>query len=184
MGSQIQKFENGFKPVRISKPLSIALVKAAARGKTMHEIEAEYNVPAAQAYAHITEELGRVDIWTDLERERLLLVQWDELKNILFDRVRKFADNDAIDTSKTEHNLIAVLREVGGIVERRKKLTDDQMNKVAQLQASIMLPLISKALEETVSEMSSRYPEIESTEFLEIFENSLRDATIDTSSAA
>lgn len=57
------------------------LLRLAASGASGEEMERQTGIGAAQAVVHVKRMLQNRDIWTELERRQLLLLELNELKD-------------------------------------------------------------------------------------------------------
>lgn len=158
--------------IRISPLQSKLLLDAAAGGKSPNEMEELYGIPAAQALAHVRQVLAQKNVWTELEKEQLLMVDLENLKNHVTQRVYK---SDDIDSEKV---LIQLFREIGRIIESRKGFNDKQITKFAQEQAKATMGFLEMAFSAAVQALEDLYPEVDHKELSRVFENELKSAIV------
>ena len=142
--------------------LDETLIRASAAGKSGEEMEQLTGVPAAQAVLHVKQLLGRRDIWTEVERRQLLLLELNELKDSLTQNAVDFRDNDAAKL------LLKVLQEIGKRLDSEKLKLDDSILKLSQYQEKILLRAMDAALNFAKKELGERYPEVPREELDEL----------------
>lgn len=155
----------------ISPLQSKLLLDAAAAGKSPNEMEELYGIPAAQALAHTRQILAQKNVWTELEKEQLLMVDLENLKNHVSQRVYNgdFA---------SEKVLIQLFREIGRIIESRKGFNDKQIVQFAQEQAKATMGFLESAFSAAVQTLEDLYPEVDHKELSRVFENELKSAIV------
>ena len=136
-----------------------------------NEMQELYGVPAAQALGHVRSLLAQRNVWTDLEKEQLLLVDLENLKNQVSTRVYK---GDV----ESEGMLLKVLNQIGKIIESRKALNGKEIEKFAQAQAKATIGFLEEAFSSAVHELERLHPEVDTKLLTLEFENQLRYAIL------
>lgn len=142
--------------------LDETLIRAAAAGKSGEEMEQLTGIPAAQAVMHVKQLLGRRDIWTEIERRQLLLLELNELKDSLTQNAVDFRDNEAAKL------LLKVLQEIGRRLDSEKLKLDDNILKLSEYQEKVLLRAMDAALNFAKKELGERYPAVPKEELDEL----------------
>mgnify|MGYP000970302192 CR=1 FL=1 len=132
-----------------------ALLEAAAQGLSGEEMEAKYGIPAAQAILRVREILKARDVWSEVEQRKLLLTDLQKVKANLFDRLE--GAEDASWASAT----IRALKEIGNLLDRQAKISDEDMEKVTAAQMRTLLNLITQAFGAAKEALAQDYPDVD-----------------------
>lgn len=147
------------------------LLQAAADGLSGEEMEEKYGIPAAQCIIIVREMLKSRDVWSDVERKRLLLVDLQDLKIKLKNQLEN--EHDSGDASV----LLRTLREIGNILDKQTAISDEEINRVSSVQAKELMRLILAAFEGAKQYLSAEYPDVSLVELEEVFQTKLLEAS-------
>jgi len=134
------------------------LLRLAAGGASGEEMERQTGIGAAQAVVHVKRMLQNRDIWTELERRQLLLLELNELKDSL--------KQNAMDVKDPQHArlLLQTLQAIAQRLDAETKKLDIDVSLVTEHQAKVMGRAFDVALEHVKKELTAKFPEIEKGE--------------------
>lgn len=119
------------------------------------EIEAETNIPAAQAILRVQEIVQSSDIWTEHERFILHLRELYDLKDTVSAQVSAGAD------AKDVANMIRVFDQIRKTLELLNKTNIDLADTVSKAQAAHMMRFIVAAYDYAMAELEREYPDVD-----------------------
>lgn len=147
------------------------LLQAAADGLSPDEMEAKYGIPAAQCLIIVRDMLKSRDIWSEVEQRRLLLVDLQDLK------VKMKSQMEHMHDPKTAAVLLRTMTQMGNILDKQSKISDDELNRVSSVQAKELMRLIVAAFDGAKQYLSAEYPEVPIAEIEEVFQTKLLEAS-------
>jgi hypothetical protein len=117
------------------------LLRLAAGGASGEEMERQTGIGAAQAVVHVKRMLQNRDIWTELERRQLLLLELNELKDSL--------KQNAMDVKDPQHArlLLQTLQAIAQRLDAETKKLDIDVSLVTEHHAKVMGRAFDVALE-------------------------------------
>lgn len=145
------------------------LLQCAANGMSAEQIEAELDIPGAQAIVRIRELLRSRDIWSQEERKQLLLESM----------YRLFADfQKNIDLSDAKHVEAAtkLLERIGNRLDAVSQMNAETLDKITTVHAQKLLALYIKATERAKEILAESYPEAIVDDIDEALQEGLREA--------
>lgn len=128
------------------------LLRCAANNMSPAQMEAELDIPAAQAAVRVRELLRSRDIWTEVEERRLLLISMYNLK-------AKLERNLDIDNPKHVESLTKLLDTIGKRLDSVSAITENELDRVTSAQARKLLQLVISATEYAREVLAQEYPE-------------------------
>lgn len=128
------------------------LLRCAANHMSPAQMEAELDIPAAQAAVRVRELLRSTDIWTEVEERRLLLHSMYSLKG----RLEQGID---IDNPKSVEAYTKLLDLIGKRLDTVSQITETELDRVTSAQARKLLQLIMTATDYARELLSQEYPE-------------------------
>lgn len=163
------------------------LLKLAAKRKTGEEMGEALNIPPARAMQRVREILRTRNWLTVLEQKALLNEEMHELKNILFERVRKEGG-----TYENKHgqeywtfgdprwsaNLIKVLKELNGYLTASELQHEEEERFVDKEQARAMGEVLESAFKSFTKRLREDHPEIAEIYLRDLMEDSLNVAFV------
>lgn len=145
------------------------LLRMAANHKSPMQMEAELDIPAAQAAVRVRELLRSTDIWTEVEERRLLVHSMYALK----DRLEGGLD---IDNPKSVEAYTKLLALIGTRLDTISQITESELDRVTSAQARKLLQLVMAATEYAREVLSQEYPESVMDEIETALQEGLRRA--------
>lgn len=128
------------------------LLRCAANHMSPAQMEAELDIPAAQAAVRVRELLRSTDIWTEVEERRLLLHSMYSLKG----RLEQGID---IDNPKSVEAYTKLLDLIGKRLDTVSQITETELDRVTSAQARKLLQLIMAATDYARELLAQEYPE-------------------------
>jgi hypothetical protein len=140
-----------------SKEVSLldeTLIKLAASGKSGDEMEAMTGVPAPQAIAHVKGLMAKRDVWSEHERQQLLLHELNELKDSLTQSAVDFKDLDS------GRLLLKTLELIGKRLDSQQVRLDEDVLRLSEFQQRVLFRALDAALNFAKKELAERYPQV------------------------
>lgn len=141
-----------------------------ANSYTPEQVEEELGVPAVQAVTRARELLASVDVWDEVEQRRLLAHSLKKVK----EAVESQMDPTDPKLLQSYTNLVSTIDKVQDKVRR---VTDEEIEKLAQAQARNMLRMIEAAYFRARELLSNEYPEIDLGRIDTVFYDALEEQT-------
>lgn len=146
------------------------LLRLANRSASPAEMAEDTGIPATQCLARVREILNERDWLTDLERQKMNIIDLQKVKATLMKQVdQQFADTDAIDV------FVKATKVMDDLLDKQAKITDEQLSVVTAAQANALLSLLTKAWDAAVTELETRYPDVDVKELTDVFHEGLRE---------
>lgn len=127
------------------------LLRCAANHMSPAQMEAELDIPAAQAAVRVRELLRSTDIWTEVEERRLLLHSMYSLKG----RLEQGID---IDNPKSVEAYTKLLDLIGKRLDTVSQITEAELDRVTTVQARKLLQLVMTATDYAQELLAEEYP--------------------------
>lgn len=127
------------------------LLNMAANHKSPAQMEAELDIPAAQAAVRVRELLRSTDIWSEIEERRLLLHSLYSLKS-------RVEDNLDLDNPKSVEALTKILDLIGKRLDSVSSITETELDRVTTVQARKLLQLVMAATDYARDLLGQEYP--------------------------
>lgn len=137
------------------------LLQAAANGYSPEEMFKKYPSigSAAAAALRVKEILASRDIWSEQESQQLLLHSAYAVK----EQMEGLLDDlDALDDVPKHIDVyVKLLKTMDGILEKRKKITQDEMEKITQSHARALLRMIEAGYQRARDLLAAEYPMVD-----------------------
>lgn len=132
------------------------LLTLAANGRTPEEIAAEVNIGPEKVIVRIREIIKSRDIWSDIEREKLLMHSLYDLK----DRLERNFDAMVGDPKLLE-SYRKTLELLGNRLDTRNELNAKDIERVTEAQARRMMKIIEGGYYRARAMLANAYPELD-----------------------
>lgn len=159
------------------------LLTLAQAGASPSEMSEELGLPAETCLARVRSLLKRNDVWTNLERQQMLIADMYDLKTRAFNFLEKCFESDEIAARHIEA-VNSVLKQLGDRLDKVKEYNDEEEARVTKQQTRLILDLVEDAWERVRVHISSAYsngqlldPEVMD----EVFYQALKEAHADQS---
>lgn len=129
------------------------LLNCAAQGMTPEQMEAQLDIPAAEAAMRVRRLLRSQDIWTEIERRQLLLIS-------LHRHQQQFSKNIDYSDAKHVEAMTKMLDTIGKRLDAATSVTDEQLDRVTTAQAQKLLQLVILAKDRAREILAEEYPDI------------------------
>jgi hypothetical protein len=149
------------------------LIDLAANNASADLMEKETGIPAAQALARVKQLLREFDIWTVLERKRLLLHSAYKLKAQIEAETVDVTDSDSINA------YLRTLKAIGDMLDRQSSMTDDELDRVTKAQAVKLIQLLTVATEHAKGILALSAPEADLAQIDEALKSGLQIAALE-----
>lgn len=146
------------------------LLRYADRGWTPTRIADHLNLAPGEVAQRIKRILDDHDWLSQLERQKLNIMGLEEVKNRLQDRARA-AHADV----KEVEAFVRATEAMHKLITEGTNITDEQIARISTKQAEAMLKLFTLAWDAAVSELRSRYPEVDIAAITDVFHEGLRE---------
>lgn len=159
------------------------LLTLAQAGASPAEMSEELGLPAETCLARVRSLLKRNDVWTNLERQQMLIADMYDLKTRAFNFLEKCFESDEIAARHIEA-VNSVLKQLGDRLDKVKEYNDEEEARVTKQQTRLILDLVEDAWERVRTRVVAAYKnrELLDPEAMdEVFYQALKEAHADQS---
>lgn len=159
------------------------LLTLAQAGASPAEMSEELGLPAETCLARVRSMLKRNDVWTNLERQQMLIADMYDLKTRAFNFLEKCFESDEIAARHIEA-VNSVLKQLGDRLDKVKEYNDEEEARVTKQQTRLILDLVEDAWERVRVHIASSYANgqlLDPEAMDEVFYQALKEAHADQS---
>lgn len=159
------------------------LLTLAQAGASPAEMSEELGLPAETCLARVRSMLKRNDVWTNLERQQMLIADMYDLKTRAFNFLEKCFESDEIAARHIEA-VNSVLKHLGDRLDKVKEYNDEEEARVTKQQTRLILDLVEDAWERVRIHISNAYANnqlLDPEAMDEVFYQALKEAHADQS---
>lgn len=159
------------------------LLTLAQAGASPSEMSEELGLPAETCLARVRSLLKRNDVWTNLERQQMLIADMYDLKTRAFNFLEKCFESDEIAARHIEA-VNSVLKQLGDRLDKVKEYNDEEEARVTKQQTRLILDLVEDAWERVRIHISNAYTNnqlLDPEAMDEVFYQALKEAHADQS---
>lgn len=159
------------------------LLTLAQAGASPYEMSEELGLPAETCLARVRSLLKRNDVWTNLERQQMLIADMYDLKTRAFNFLEKCFESDEIAARHIEA-VNSVLKQLGNRLDKVKEYNDEEEARVTKQQTRLILDLVEDAWERVRVHISNAYANnqlLDPEAMDEVFYQALKEAHADQS---
>ena len=159
------------------------LLTLAQAGASPAEMSEELGLPAETCLARVRSLLKRNDVWTNLERQQMLIADMYDLKTRAFNFLEKCFESDEIAARHIEA-VNSVLKQLGDRLDKVKEYNDEEEARVTKQQTRLILDLVEDAWERVRIHISNAYSNnqlLDPEAMDEVFYQALKEAHADQS---
>lgn len=159
------------------------LLTLAQAGASPAEMSEELGLPAETCLARVRSLLKRNDVWTNLERQQMLIADMYDLKTRAFNFLEKCFESDEIAARHIEA-VNSVLKQLGDRLDKVKEYNDEEEARVTKQQTRLILDLVEDAWERVRIHISNAYADsqlLDPEAMDEVFYQALKEAHADQS---
>lgn len=159
------------------------LLTLAQAGASPSEMSEELGLPAETCLARVRSMLKRNDVWTNLERQQMLIADMYDLKTRAFNFLEKCFESDEIAARHIEA-VNSVLKQLGDRLDKVKEYNDEEESRVTKQQTRLILDLVEDAWERVRIHISNAYANnqlLDPEAMDEVFYQALKEAHADQS---
>lgn len=159
------------------------LLTLAQAGASPSEMSEELGLPAETCLARVRSLLKRNDVWTNLERQHMLIADMYDLKTRAFNFLEKCFESDEIAARHIEA-VNSVLKQLGDRLDKVKEYNDEEEARVTKQQTRLILDLVEDAWERVRIHISNAYANnqlLDPEAMDEVFYHALKEAHADQS---
>lgn len=132
------------------------LLTLAQAGASPSEMSEELGLPAETCLARVRSLLKRNDVWTNLERQQMLIADMYDLKTRAFNFLEKCFESDEIAARHIEA-VNSVLKQLGDRLDKVKEYNDEEEARVTKQQTRLILDLVEDAWERVRTRIVAAY---------------------------
>lgn len=132
------------------------LLTLAQAGASPAEMSEELGLPAETCLARVRSMLKRNDVWTNLERQQMLIADMYDLKTRAFNFLEKCFESDEIAARHIEA-VNSVLKQLGDRLDKVKEYNDEEEARVTKQQTRLILDLVEDAWERVRAHIAGAY---------------------------
>lgn len=159
------------------------LLTLAQAGASPAEMSEELGLPAETCLARVRSMLKRNDVWTNLERQQMLIADMYDLKTRAFNFLERCFESDEVAARHIEA-VNSVLKQLGDRLDKVKEYNDEEEAKVTKQQTRLILDLVEDAWERVRIHISNAYTNnqlLDPEAMDEVFYQALKEAHADQS---
>ena len=159
------------------------LLTLAQAGASPSEMSEELGLPAETCLARVRAMLKRNDVWTNLERQQMLIADMYDLKTRAFNFLERCFESDEIAARHIEA-VNSVLKQLGDRLDKVKEYNDEEEARVTKQQTRLILDLVEDAWERVRIHISNAYANnqiLDPEAMDEVFYQALKEAHADQS---
>lgn len=159
------------------------LLTLAQAGASPAEMSEELGLPAETCLARVRSVLKRNDVWTNLERQQMLIADMYDLKTRAFNFLERCFESDEIAARHIEA-VNSVLKQLGDRLDKVKEYNDEEEARVTKQQTRLILDLVEDAWERVRIRISDAYANnqlLDPEAMDEVFYQALKEAHADQS---
>lgn len=159
------------------------LLTLAQAGVSPAEMSEELGLPAETCLARVRSMLKRNDVWTNLERQQMLIADMYDLKTRAFNFLEKCFESDEIAARHIEA-VNSVLKQLGDRLDKVKEYNDEEEARVTKQQTRLILDLVEGAWERVRIHIAQAYANsqlLDPEAMDEVFYQALKEAHADQS---
>jgi hypothetical protein len=159
------------------------LLTLAQAGASPAEMSEELGLSAETCLARVRSLLKRNDVWTNLERQQMLIADMYDLKTRAFNFLEKCFESDEIAARHIEA-VNSVLKQLGDRLDKVKEYNDEEEARVTKQQTRLILDLVEDAWERVRIHISNAYANnqlLDPEAMDEVFYQALKEAHADQS---
>ena len=159
------------------------LLTLAQAGASPAEMSEELGLPAETCLARVRSMLKRNDVWTNLERQQMLIADMYDLKTRAFNFLEKCFESDEIAARHIEA-VNNVLKQLGDRLDKVKEYNDEEEARVTKQQTRLILDLVEDAWERVRTYIAQAYANsqlLDPEAMDEVFYQALKEAHADQS---
>lgn len=159
------------------------LLTLAQAGASPSDMSEELGLPAETCLARVRSLLKRNDVWTNLERQQMLIADMYDLKTRAFNFLEKCFESDEIAARHIEA-VNSVLKQLGDRLDKVKEYNDEEEARVTKQQTRLILDLVEDAWERVRIHISNAYANnqlLDPEAMDEVFYQALKEAHADQS---
>lgn len=159
------------------------LLTLAQAGASPAEMSEELGLPAETCLARVRSLLKRNDVWTNLERQQMLIADMYDLKTRAFNFLERCFESDEIAARHIEA-VNNVLKQLGDRLDKVKEYNDEEEARVTKQQTRLILDLVEDAWERVRVHVSLAYANnqlLDPEAMDEVFYQALKEAHADQS---
>lgn len=159
------------------------LLTLAQAGASPAEMSEELGLPAETCLARVRSLLKRNDVWTNLERQQMLIADMYDLKTRAFNFLERCFESDEIAARHIEA-VNSVLKQLGDRLDKVKEYNDEEEARVTKQQTRLILDLVEDAWERVRIHISNAYTNnqlLDPEAMDEVFYQALKEAHADQS---
>lgn len=159
------------------------LLTLAQAGASPAEMSEELGLPAETCLTRVRSLLKRNDVWTNLERQQMLIADMYDLKTRAFNFLEKCFESDEIAARHIEA-VNSVLKQLGDRLDKVKEYNDEEEARVTKQQTRLILDLVEDAWERVRIHISDAYANnqlLDPEAMDEVFYQALKEAHADQS---
>ena len=159
------------------------LLTLAQAGASPSEMSEELGLPAGTCLARVRSLLKRNDVWTNLERQQMLIADMYDLKTRAFNFLEKCFESDEVAARHIEA-VNSVLKQLGDRLDKVKEYNDEEEARVTKQQTRLILDLVEDAWERVRIHIANAYTNnqlLDPEAMDEVFYQALKEAHADQS---
>lgn len=159
------------------------MLTLAQAGASPSEMSEELGLPPEVCLARVRSLLKRNDVWTNLERQQMLIADMYDLKTRAFNFLERCFESDEIAARHIEA-VNSVLKQLGDRLDKVKEYNDEEEARVTKQQTRLILDLVEDAWERVRTYIAQAYANsqlLDPEAMDDVFYQALKEAHADQS---
>ena len=150
------------------------LLRLAANGKSPIEIASETGTAPEKVAVRIRELLNSRDIWSDVEKEKLLLHSIYDIKDRLESRI-----DAVVSDPKFLKEYRGMLELLGQRLSERTKLNQEDLDRITRVQGMKLVHIVELGYFKARAALEAQYPEVDLVELDKVMQAGLEEAALE-----
>lgn len=150
------------------------LLRLAANGKSPTEIASEVGMAPEKVALRIREILNSRDLWSDIEREKLLLHSIYDIKDRLESRI-----DAVVSDPKYLKEYRGMLELLGQRISERTRVNQADLDRISRTQGMKLVHIVELGYYKARAELEKRYPEVDLSEIDKAMQMGIEEAALE-----
>jgi hypothetical protein len=151
------------------------LLYAAEQGWTPNQMQKKYGIPAQDAAVRVKMLLDSHDVWTVIERKKLIINSMMRVKQVFDNRL-----NEIVDTKGMATNYIKLLGLISDRLDKETQFTEDEISKVSEVQKRHIITAVETGYYNVRQYLKDYHPEVDLAEVDAEFRVGLQEGFIES----
>lgn len=152
------------------------LVQGAASGLTPDELGEQYGIESQEAYALVQEFLASQDVWTEVEKRKLLIEQLRDMHKTAY-------ANANLENPKVLEAFTKLTAMIERLESKQLSVSDEDIERASKAQAALFVQIIEAAYRKARALLVLEYPNVDVDMIDEAFHAGLKAESLEIEQA-